>query len=124
MLLLVGWADAQALPRHPDKLEFAERTLHFPERAGYRHELATGDVAFVVEDLHNFGADYDKTLCAWMEKFDDHWPKLAEKYDERFYRMWRYYLLSCAGAFRGRWIQLWQLVLSKHGVAGGYTTVR
>jgi predicted Zn-dependent peptidase len=50
MLLLVGWADAQALPRHPDKLEFAERTLHFPERAGYRHELATGDVAFVVED--------------------------------------------------------------------------
>ena len=79
---------------------------------------------FVVEDLHNFGADYDKTLCAWMEKFDDHWPKLAEKYDERFYRMWRYYLLSCAGAFRGRWIQLWQLVLSKHGVAGGYTTVR
>jgi cyclopropane-fatty-acyl-phospholipid synthase len=79
---------------------------------------------FVVEDWHNFGADYDKTLCAWMDKFDDHWPKLADHYDERFYRMWRYYLLSCAGAFRGRWIQLWQLVLSKRGVPGGYATVR
>jgi cyclopropane-fatty-acyl-phospholipid synthase len=79
---------------------------------------------FVVEDWHNFGADYDKTLCAWMNKFDDHWPKLADRYDERFYRMWRYYLLSCAGAFRSRWIQLWQLVLSKRGVLGGYETVR
>jgi cyclopropane-fatty-acyl-phospholipid synthase len=79
---------------------------------------------FVVEDWHNFGADYDKTLCAWMEKFDDHWPKLAEKYDERFYRMWRYYLLSCAGAFRARQIQLWHLVLSKRGIPGGYATVR
>ncbi len=79
---------------------------------------------FVIEDLHSFGADYDKTLMAWMEKFDRNWPGLSARYDERFYRMWKYYLLSCAGGFRSRQIQLWQLVLSKRGVLGGYTTVR
>jgi len=80
---------------------------------------AIGDL-FVVEDLHNFGADYDRTLMAWYENFEKAWPRFADKLGQRFYRMWRYYLLSCAGAFRARDIQLWQWVLSKHGVAGGY----
>jgi cyclopropane-fatty-acyl-phospholipid synthase len=79
---------------------------------------------FVLEDWHNFGADYDPTLMAWHENFVAHWPELKGEYDERFYRMWTYYLLSCAGAFRARSIQLWQLVLSKQGVVGGYETVR
>lgn len=79
---------------------------------------------FVVEDLHSFGADYDKTLMAWHENFKKNWPSLASKYDERFERMWRYYLLACAGSFRARVNQLWQLVLSKNGVSGGYESVR
>jgi cyclopropane-fatty-acyl-phospholipid synthase len=79
---------------------------------------------FVLEDWHNFGADYYKTLMAWHENFAAHWPELKGEYDDRFYRMWTYYLLSCAGAFRARSIQLWQLVLSKQGVVGGYETVR
>lgn len=79
---------------------------------------------FVVEDWHNFGTDYDKTLVAWMEKFDRHWPKLREKYTETFYRMWRYYLLSCAGGFRSRNIQVWQLVLSKDGQLSRYRSIR
>ncbi len=79
---------------------------------------------FVVEDWHNFGADYDKTLMAWSEKFDRNWPQLRDKYADRFYRLWQYYLRSCAGGFRSRVIQLWQLVLSAEGVAGGYVSVR
>lgn len=79
---------------------------------------------FVMEDWHNFGVDYDKTLMAWHENFVAHWDHIKQDYDERFYRMWVYYLLSCAGAFRARKIQLWQLVLSKKGVVGGYTSVR
>jgi hypothetical protein len=76
-------------------------------------------------DRHNFGADYDRTLMAWFHKFDGNWPRLRDKYGgERFYRMWKYYLLSCAGGFRARAIQLWQIVLSKHGVPGGYVSVR
>lgn len=79
---------------------------------------------FSVEDVHNFGADYDKTLMAWHKNFEASWPHLKEKYGDRFYRMWNYYLLSCAGAFRARSIQLWQIVLSPHGVPGGYKSIR
>jgi len=79
---------------------------------------------FIVEDWHNFGADYDKTLMAWHENFENNWHRIKSNYDARFYRMWKYYLLSCAGAFRARKIQLWQIVLSKKGVRGGYTPVR
>ena len=79
---------------------------------------------FVLEDLHSFGSDYDKTLMAWFENFNESWPQLSDKYGSQFYRMWKYYLLSCAGAFRARNIQLWQLVLSKTGVEGGYASVR
>jgi cyclopropane-fatty-acyl-phospholipid synthase len=79
---------------------------------------------FVMEDWHNFGADYDKTLMAWFENFDRHWSELKKtgKYDDRFYRIWKYYLLSCAGLFRARGAQLWQIVLSK-GVKGGYKRI-
>lgn len=79
---------------------------------------------FVVEDWHNFGADYDKTLMSWHENFNRNWPELHKKYDDRFYRMWNYYLLSCAGLFRARKAQLWQIVLSKKGVPHGYASVR
>lgn len=79
---------------------------------------------FVMEDLHNFGADYDKTLMAWHKNFEKNWPKIKDKYGERFHRMWKYYLLSCAGSFRARNIQLWQIVLSKNGVPGGWKSVR
>lgn len=75
---------------------------------------------FVMEHWENFSVDYDKTLSAWFENFSSNWNKLKAKYDDTFYRMWKYYLLSCAGSFRARKNQLWQLVLSKKGVEGGY----
>ncbi|MBE0508557.1 MAG: cyclopropane fatty acyl phospholipid synthase [Marinospirillum sp.] len=78
---------------------------------------------FVIEDLHNFGADYDTTLMAWFKNFEASWPKFSAQLGERFYRMWKYYLLSCAGAFRARDIQLWQFVMAKSGVVNGYTRV-
>lgn len=78
---------------------------------------------FVIEDVHNFGADYDRTLMAWYENFETNWPTFKKQFGERFYRMWRYYLLVCAGAFRAREIQLWQLVMSKRGLVGGYVRV-
>jgi cyclopropane-fatty-acyl-phospholipid synthase len=83
---------------------------------------------FVMEDWHNFGAYYDPTLMAWLANFEAAWPKLstehADRYDERFHRMWRYYLASFAGAFRARMLQLWQVVLSPQGVEGGYQSIR
>ncbi|MBI3337303.1 MAG: cyclopropane fatty acyl phospholipid synthase [Candidatus Staskawiczbacteria bacterium] len=79
---------------------------------------------FVMEDWHNFGADYDKTLMAWHKNFENNWDKIKSNYGEKFHRMWRYYLLSCAGSFRARKIQLWQIVLSKKGFRNGYKTIR
>ena len=76
---------------------------------------------FIIEDWHNFGQDYDTTLMAWYENFQNNWHRLEQTYDERFQRMWQYYLLMCAGSFRARRNQLWQLVLSKKGLKGGYT---
>ena len=79
---------------------------------------------FVIEDWHNFGPDYDRTLMAWWSNFDAGWPGLRNRYDLRFHRMWKYYLLSCAGFFRARQGQLWQLVLSKRQRSAIYRSVR
>ncbi|NIY46675.1 cyclopropane fatty acyl phospholipid synthase [Cedecea colo] len=78
---------------------------------------------FVMEDWHNFGADYDKTLMAWHERFLACWPEIADNYSERFRRMFSYYLNACAGAFRARDIQLWQVVFSR-GVENGLRVPR
>lgn len=78
----------------------------------------------VVEDWHNFGAYYDRTLMAWWENFERNWSKHRAHYGERFYRMWVYYLACCAGSFRARKNQLWQVVVSKGSVPGVYQAVR
>lgn len=70
---------------------------------------------FVIEDVHNIGPHYDLTLMAWYRNFEQAWPELEEKYGERFYRMWRFYLLTSAGGFRARYMQLFQIVLTKDG---------
>lgn len=71
---------------------------------------------FILEDLHNIGADYDKTLMAWYDNFERSFPDKSTP----FYRMWKYYLLTCAAAFRARRLELWQFVLSPEGILGGY----
>jgi len=79
---------------------------------------------FVIEDWQNFGADYDPTLMAWRNNFEQAWPRLRANYDERFYRMWRFYLSASAAVFRARRNQLWQIVQSPNGVPGGYRATR
>jgi cyclopropane-fatty-acyl-phospholipid synthase len=81
------------------------------------------DGLFIAEDMHNFGADYDKTLMAWNDNFEAAWPRFAAGMGERFHRMWRYYLLSCAGAFRARDMQVWQWTLTRQGIPGGWPRV-
>ena len=90
-----------------------------------RQIAAAKEGLFVLEDWHNFGPDYDRTLLAWDANFRAAWPALRAdpKLDERFYRMWRYYLNSTAGAFRARVLNLWQLVLSR-GDVPRYVPVR
>lgn len=78
------------------------------------------DRLFVLEDLHNLGADYAPTLLAWRQNFERHWPEFAARLGERFRRRWYYYLSLFAGVFRARGLQVWQCVLSPAGVPGGY----
>ncbi|HEV7275168.1 MAG TPA: cyclopropane fatty acyl phospholipid synthase [Devosiaceae bacterium] len=82
------------------------------------------DSLFTVVDVHNIGPHYDKTLVAWYENFEANWPRPNDPEGERFYRMWKYYLLCCAGAFRARTLQVWQFVFSTVGVPHGYRTAR
>lgn len=103
---------------------------------------------FLIEDWHNFGPDYDRTLMAWHARLERAWPALnaaapaeagppagagevaaphspgPERYPLRFQRMFRYYLLSCAGFFRSRQGQLWQLVLGGHARRAAYRSLR
>jgi len=79
---------------------------------------------FIVEDLHNFGAYYYKTIRSWEANFRKNWNNIKHQYDDRFYRMWIFYLTSFAGAFHARKLQLWQIVMSKKGVPGGYESIR
>ncbi|MBW7984353.1 cyclopropane fatty acyl phospholipid synthase [Enterobacillus tribolii] len=89
-----------------------------------RHIADATEGRFVMEDWHNIGADYDRTLMAWYERFTKAWPQLEKNYSQRFFRMFSYYLNACAGAFRARDIQLWQVVLTPTGMPGGLRVPR
>jgi cyclopropane-fatty-acyl-phospholipid synthase len=79
---------------------------------------------FLLEDWENFGADYDITLLAWWRNFERAWPQLMDELGDQFFRVWKYYLLSCAGFFRSGQGQLWQVVLSKKGSGKSYRSIR
>jgi cyclopropane-fatty-acyl-phospholipid synthase len=85
-----------------------------------RQITAASEGLFVLEDWHSFGPDYDRTLMAWHANFEKHEDYVLRVYGTRFYRMWRYYLLCCAGAFRARANQLWQIVFSREGMRHGW----
>lgn len=79
---------------------------------------AAAEGLFALRDWHAFGHDYDPTLLAWHENFERSWPRVRDGLDERFRRMWRYYLLASAGSFRADDNQLWQIVFTKPGSGG------
>lgn len=92
---------------------------------GAPHQVAQAwEGLFVLEDWHNYGADYDRTLMAWAQNLHSRWDSLKADHSERLYRSWRCYLLTCAGYYRAREVQVWELVLSPRGVPGGYRSQR
>lgn len=91
-----------------------------------QHIARASEPHFIMEDWHNFGSDYDLTLMSWLQRFQQAWPELSannRNYTERFRRMFIYYLNACAGAFRARNMQLWQIVFSR-GIQGGLQVPR
>lgn len=78
---------------------------------------------WVIEDVHNFGPDYDGTLMAWSANLTNRWSEIPA-YDDRFRRMWHFYLMGSAAGFRARSLQLWQIVMRRRGRASRYAAVR
>jgi cyclopropane-fatty-acyl-phospholipid synthase len=120
LLHTIGTPETTAAP-DPWILKYIFPQSHVPSLAQIAR---AADGLFVIEHVHNFEAFYDPTLMAWNANVEAHRANLPARYDERFFRMWRYYLLSSAGTFRARRDQLLQIVLSPRGVAGGYAPVR
>ncbi|MFQ6674584.1 MAG: cyclopropane fatty acyl phospholipid synthase [Fidelibacterota bacterium] len=85
---------------------------------------AAAEGLFMLEDWHSFGHHYDTTLMTWYRNFRERWDQIKDNYDEEFYRMWTFFLLSSAGSFRSRKNSVWQVVFSKGGVKEGYVSVR
>ncbi len=86
------------------------------------------DGRFIEHDFHNFGLYYARTAQEWATRFEKGWKKLKalkpKNYNERFYRMWKYYLNIGASSFYSGRNQLWQLVYSKGPLDHVYESVR
>ena len=122
-LFLLHTIGTEELTRSTDA--FIDRYIFPNGKIPNRGELSQATQGlFRLEDWHNFGPDYDRTLMAWLARFEQSWPKLQGRYSERFYRMWRYYLCSCAGYFRSRCGELWQMVFSHPRSERPYLSLR
>jgi cyclopropane-fatty-acyl-phospholipid synthase len=76
---------------------------------------------FTVHDWENYGHYYPPTLANWQARFEANWPQIeaietANRFDEKFRRMFNYYFLSCKAGFETEHMYLWHLVMSKEGM--------
>lgn len=77
-------------------------------------EMFTKHTDMVMREVRDIGYDYAKTLADWRDNFNQAHPQLIDKgYDERFGRMWNYYLCYCEGGFWERTVSAVQLVATK-----------
>jgi cyclopropane-fatty-acyl-phospholipid synthase len=79
---------------------------------------------FVIEDWENYGHYYVPTLQAWYDRFNANWDRIRalptkRPFDERFRRLWNYYLMSCKAAFDAERLHLWQLVMTRSNSGRG-----
>lgn len=110
LLHTIGRNDSRCMQLGPWLLKYIFPNGQIPTPSQITNET---EGLFDLIDWHEFGADYDPTLMAWFNNFHKNWPEIKSQYNERFYRMWKYYLLSCAGAFRARVMHIWQIVFAK-----------
>ncbi len=77
--------------------------------------LKASEDLFILEDVQNLAPHYVLTLRKWREAFENSSNRFDSRYGDQFIRMWRFYLLSCAGSFRARSLQVFQFMFSKDG---------
>lgn len=84
-----------------------------PSPRRLREEVARAGLTWASDTW--FGASYAETLARWHARFRAAWPQLAAsgRYDDRFRRLWEYYLLYCETGFRAGWIDVGRIVLAR-----------
>ena len=68
----------------------------------------------IVSDTETLIRHYDKTLESWLERFLDKKREVKDLFDEKFVKMWEFYMASCAAAFRYRDLVVFQLQIVKN----------
>jgi cyclopropane-fatty-acyl-phospholipid synthase len=116
MLQLITIAD-QRYSSYKHSVDFIQRYIFpggFLPSVSHLLHLTTTHSDFVVRDLYDMGIDYAYTLADWHQRFNAQGDQLrARGYDERFMRMWRFYLSYCEGGFLERNISAVQLLFSR-----------
>ena len=86
-----------------------------PSRSALQEEIRRAGLGLV--GSIEFGESYSQTLRRWYEVFNDRWDEIAQMgFDQRFRRMWNFYLTSCAGAFRGGNCDVTQITVTRPAV--------
>jgi len=125
-----GLAVLQAITIEDHRYEQALKTVDFIKRyifpgsfipsidALVAAKTSSSDLALI--ELSDFGLSYAQTLQAWRERFMSRLERVRQLgFDERFIRMWEFYLAYCEGGFRERSIGVAHLVLAKPGYRPG-----
>ena len=96
--------DDDAFPAYRKRADFIQRYIFpggmLPSPSAFRR--AAKDAGLVLAGEQFFGRSYERTLRLWQQSFERAWPEISrlDGFDERFRRMWRFYLLFCAEGFR------------------------
>jgi cyclopropane-fatty-acyl-phospholipid synthase len=117
LLHTIGFFE-KALTASPWLVKYIFPGGYIPVYADLAHSIQD---CFVVEHFENIGAGYAPTFHAWYENFVTAWPDIKERYDERFYRMWIYYLVYCEATFKHRVSHVWHFVMRKHNTRCVYS---
>lgn len=103
-------------PSYRRDIDFIQRYVFpggmLPSLEVLRRETRAAGLSWAAEQ--GYGEHYARTLVAWNRRFEEAWPRIAQQgFDERFRRMWRYYLAYCEAGFRIDRIDVVQVALAK-----------
>ena len=106
----------ELFPRYRKRADFIQRYIFpggmLPSELALREQVI--DSGLRVKNTHYFGPDYAKTLRLWARDFEEKWGQIAALgFDERFRRMWRFYLSYCEAGFDNGRINVGHFTLSK-----------
>jgi cyclopropane-fatty-acyl-phospholipid synthase len=106
----------ERFPTYRRNIDFIRRYIFpgglLPSTARLKEEIAR--IGLRLADAHFFGESYVRTLTEWHRAFIARWREIAPLgFDERFKRMWAYYLCGCAASFRAKTTDVGQFLIQK-----------